>query len=140
MYDMGMGTDMDYSVWLAARCFAGLKLSTSIRRAQNVGATAHEGEELGSDGECHGEDDEVRSLSLSEDGPVIRRTLSEPSTCPDTGRQAAAAPDPIAMLTDGTCTASSALSAEAMLNRAVRAMLTTSSRAGLCSPGAASGV
>jgi len=51
----------------------------------------------GSDGECHGEDDEVRSLSLSEDGPVIRRSLSEPSA----ERHAAAAPDPIAMLSDG---------------------------------------
>lgn len=74
-----------------------------------MGGEAAEGEDLGSDGECHGEDDEVRSLSLSEDGPVIRCTLSEPSTCPDNCRQAAAAPDPIAMLTDGTCTASSAL-------------------------------
>jgi len=49
-----------------------------------------------------GEDDEVRSLSLSEDGPVIRRTVSEPSACVDMHRRAAAAPDPIAMLTDGT--------------------------------------
>lgn len=67
----------------------------------------------GSDGECHGEDDEVRSLSLSEDGPVIRRSVSQGSTA----RVAAtalnmiakrgAAPDPIAMLTDGTRKASS---------------------------------
>ena len=67
-------------------------------------------EASGSDGECHGEDDEVRSLSLSEDGPVIRRSLSDGSN----GQRLAmvyakrgAAPDPIAMLTDGTRKASS---------------------------------
>ena len=51
-----------------------------------------------SDGECHGEDDEVRSLSLSEDGPVIRRSLSE-----QFGRRGmrGPAPDPLAMLSDG---------------------------------------
>ena len=55
-------------------------------------------------------DDEVKSLSLSEDGPVIRRSLSEGgaghffglSGCGPRSRHAAAAPDPIAMLTDGT--------------------------------------
>lgn len=56
----------------------------------------------GSDGECHGEDDEVRSLSLSEDGPVIiRRSVSEGGAALSAGRHGAPAPDPIAMLTDG---------------------------------------
>jgi len=57
----------------------------------------------GSDGENHPEDDEVKSLSLSEDGPVIRRSFSEGAGgFFGRDRVAAAAPDPIAMLTDGT--------------------------------------
>ena len=48
---------------------------TSGGHSGRSGARDHEGS--GSDGECHGEDDEVRSLSLSEDGPVIRRSVSE---------------------------------------------------------------
>jgi len=62
--------------------------------------------EEGSDGE--GPDDEVRSLSLSEDGPVciMKRSISEPChQLYDSGRIASRvrvhAPDPIAMLTDG---------------------------------------
>jgi len=55
----------------------------------------HLGGEDGSDGEnMDGEDLEVRSLSLSEDGPVITRELSERA-------KQTAAPDPIAMLTHG---------------------------------------
>ena len=56
-----------------------------------------------SDGECHGEDDEVRSLSLSEDGPsILRRSFSEilPNDLARF-RRAAPAPDPVAMLSDG---------------------------------------
>ena len=45
-----------------------------------------------SDGECHREDDEVRSLSLSEDGPMFLRSFSEGSR---------RAPDAIAMFSDG---------------------------------------
>ena len=51
----------------------------------------HLADQDGSDGENMAEDLEVRSLSLSEDGPVISRELS------DRERQTAA-PDPIAML------------------------------------------
>jgi len=62
--------------------------------------------EEGSDGEDgHGEDAEVKSLSLSEDGPVIRRSVSEPyyNFFPRSsdGRGAALHPDPLAMLSDG---------------------------------------
>ncbi|KAL1495726.1 hypothetical protein AB1Y20_016593 [Prymnesium parvum] len=58
-------------------------------------------DELPSDGEGH-EDDEVRSLSLSEDGPVIRRPHSATIASLDRSR---AAPDPIAMLSDGDLSA-----------------------------------
>jgi len=71
----------------------------------------------GSDGEM---DDEVKSLSLSEDGPVIRRSLSEPpeSFFSRAGvRDHAAAPDPIAMLTDGTRKAM--LSARSVISNAM---------------------
>lgn len=62
-----------------------------------------------SDGEDgHGEDAEVKSLSLSEDGPVIRRSVSEPyynffprTTGETSARGATLAPDPLAMLSDG---------------------------------------
>ena len=54
----------------------------------------HLGGDEGSDGENAAEDLEVRSLSLSEDGPVIARALSE-------RERKTAAPDPIAMLTHG---------------------------------------
>jgi len=64
-------------------------------RAGATNASAAAGVDQSSDGEGH-EDDEVRSLSLSEDGPVIRRFppggALEDSRC---------APDPIAMLSDG---------------------------------------
>ena len=62
--------------------------------ARHPGAlhTADTSTEHLSDGECHREDDEVRSLSLSEDGPVIRRSHSEGSR---------RAPDVIAMFSDG---------------------------------------
>ena len=71
-------------------------------RPRNGSRRLGEHEGSGSDGECHGEDDEVRSLSLSEDGPVIRRSVSEGDANKIADRHAAAAPDPIAMLTDGT--------------------------------------
>ena len=47
--------------------------------------------------------EQVRSLSLSEDGPVIiRRSISEGGPAMlAAGRHGAPAPDPIAMLTDG---------------------------------------
>lgn len=62
---------------------------------------SRDGEKSGdnSDSECHPEDDEVKSLSLSEDGPVLRRSLSEGAGA---FIRAAVAPDPVAMLTDGT--------------------------------------
>mmetsp|Transcript_4968 Transcript_4968/g.13150 ORF Transcript_4968/g.13150 Transcript_4968/m.13150 type:complete len:608 (+) Transcript_4968:57-1880(+) len=51
----------------------------------------------GSDGEDgHGEDAEVKSLSLSEDGPVLRRSVSAPFFT-----RTVHAPDPFAMLSDG---------------------------------------
>uniref|UniRef100_A0A7S2G8U4 Uncharacterized protein n=1 Tax=Haptolina brevifila TaxID=156173 RepID=A0A7S2G8U4_9EUKA len=59
--------------------------------------------EANSDGEdAAGPDDEVRSLALSEDGPVVmmKRSISEPLHM-HAARSTAAAPDPIAMLTGG---------------------------------------
>jgi len=89
---------------------------TSGGHSGRSGARDHEGS--GSDGECHGEDDEVRSLSLSEDGPVIRRSVSESGAGEAerrADRHAAAAPDPIAMLTDGTRKVSARSAAEVEL-------------------------
>ena len=77
----------------------------SVRLASRDGAKADKYND-GSDGECHPEDDEVKSLSLSEDGPVIRRSFSEGAGFAGgffgRDRHNVHAPDPIAMLTDGT--------------------------------------
>jgi len=63
---------------------------------RSTDAAVSRGTDHFSDGEGN-EDDEVRSLSLSEDGPVIRRFLSAGSL----NERSRRAPDPIAMLSDG---------------------------------------
>lgn len=72
----------------------GARHASAAQTSTNAAAAAR-GPDHMSDGEGH-EDDEVRSLSLSEDGPVICRSFGcsslERSRC---------APDPIAMLSDG---------------------------------------
>jgi len=84
--------------------YAGHRRPMGLGRAGRASREGKGGLEIsndGSDGECHPEDDEVRSLSLSEDGPIIRRSLSEGAG--NLFRVAGMmAPDPIAMLTDGT--------------------------------------
>jgi len=64
--------------------------------------------EEGSDGEDgHADDAEVKSLALSEDGPVIRRSVSEPyynffpRQTGESSNRNVLAPDPLAMLSDG---------------------------------------